>query len=1262
MSEKDAIYEIYIDTGGTFTDCIGRTPEGKWIRRKVLSTGRLRGIILKWIDTRTLEISESWELSEDIIRGYRFSLLQHDHPDVFVQCYDIGQSLVHLTRDIPEMPAERSRSFEISPGEEAPVLGARLITGTALDLDLPLLQMKLGSTKGTNALLERKGAEMVLFVTRGFRDILEIGDQQRPDIFALEVIKRKMLYHSVVEIDERIDSGGRIIRRIDIEGAGQSLLKFKRKGISTAAVSFLNAYCNPVHELELASLLRKNGFSDISLSSELSARIKYLNRTETATINAYLNPVFRNYLDNVSATVSNGRILVMTSAGGLERSTTFQSRDSLLSGPAGGVVGAVAAGRAAGKGNLISFDMGGTSTDVARYDGEFEYRFEVEIGNARIFSPALSIETVAAGGGSICYYDGFKLCVGPESAGADPGPACYGAGGPMTLTDVNLLLANLDSGEFGIPVFPEESHQRLKDLIRDIYKRSGQQYGESEILNGFLDIANEIMAGAIRKISVSKGYDPAEFALLAFGGAGGMHACRIASLLGMETVLVPADAGLLSAYGLANSVVERFTEKLILRDIEEVQGNLPEWFDKLGRDALSKVEEECSGRDAGVRLQQVFMRFRGQDESIPVDWYEGADLLASFHEKYEKRYGHWTRKQKIEIESIKVIASEKLPGTTPPEAPGRSYWPEPLRLIRPMAGDTGAEVPVFSRDSLDAGARITGPALLLDRFSTTVVEKGWELSLLQDSSAVLTCLDPRETFHKNIRETELELFTNRFRYIAENMGAMLQRTSFSVNIKERLDFSCALVSPSGQLVANAPHIPVHLGSLGVCVRSLVGHIRMESGDTIITNHPAFGGSHLPDITLATPVYTTDDILLGYVVNRAHHAELGGTRPASMPPDAHSLLEEGVVIDPRHLVGRGKVDWKGMRSILEQAPFPSRAVEENLADLNAALAANLAGVEGLLEMAGKYGARQVTGHMDDLHAYAASKMRETLEKFPDGVREAVEHLDDGSRLQVKVSILKDACSIDFSGTSPVHKGNMNANIAIVNSVVIYVLRLLLDEPLPLNEGIMEPVDLILPECLLNPDFNQSHRACPAIVGGNVEVSQRLTDTLLKAFGILACSQGTMNNILLGNRDYSYYETICGGCGAGPGFHGASGVHHHMTNTRITDPEILENRYPLCIEEFSLRKGSGGGGAYQGGMGVNRVLRFLEPASLSILSQHRREKPYGVQGGKPGKRGKQFIVRENGEREKLKGMDASEILPGDRLVIRTPGGGGWGEEGK
>jgi 5-oxoprolinase (ATP-hydrolysing) len=1207
-------------------------------------------------------ILENWDLSEDIIRGYQFRLLKHKHETSFIQCYDLEQRILRLTRELPISLCRSHISFEIRSSEEAPVLGARLITHTPLDLDLPPLHMKLGSTRGTNALLERKGAETLLFVTRGFRDILKIGNQQRPDIFALEVEKPEMLYRQIVEVKERIDAHGNVLVPLDTADIIRKLARAKRKGFRSVAICLLNAYVNPVHEMELAGLLRRSGVSDISISTDLSPLIKYVNRTETATVNAYLNPVFRNYLENVRESISNGKIHVMTSAGGLIRAAYFNSKDSLLSGPAGGVVGAVTIGKRNGMDHIISFDMGGTSTDVSRFDGEYDYRYDLEVGGAHVFSPTLSIETVAAGGGSLCYYDGFKLSVGPESAGANPGPACYGAGGPLTVTDVNLLLGRLDPAAFGIPVYRDDASRKLDELIAEIFRSSGKRYNREEILTGFHDIANEHMAGAIRKISIARGYDPSEYVLMAFGGAGGMHACKIAILLGMHRVVVPADAGLLSAYGLAHAVIERFAEKLVLRPYKDIEPELGAWIAELAGQAVAAVRKEGGTREVGIRIRTVFLRFMGQDESLPVPWEEGEDLLVRFREQYSRIYGHWTANREVEVESIRVVAAEEEAGAERAELPERTHRPEPSSSIRAYNGSLWKDIPVFRREDLPEGASVSGPALLIDAYSTTVIEANWEMVLNRYGTAILDHLSGRPDEEREdgvIRETRLELFTNRFAFIAENMGAMLQRTSISVNIKERLDFSCGLVSPDGYLVANAPHIPVHLGSLGVCVRSLMEVMDMGPGDTIITNHPAYGGSHLPDVTLITPVFTSAEELLGFVVNRAHHAELGGTHPASMPPDARSLEEEGVIIEPFPLVSKGQVNWKGMREILEGGPWPSRAVEENLADLNAALAANLAGAEGLRELARKHSAGQVIDYMQYLKDYATSRMRLVLANIPDGRYEASGELDDGSILKVAIEITRDACSIDFTGTSGVHPGNMNATCAIVNSVVIYVLRLLLNEPLPLNEGILEPVRIILPESLLNPDFARPHAECPAIVGGNVEVSQRLTDTLLKAFGVTACSQGTMNNLMIGNETYSYYETICGGCGAGPAFHGAHAVHHHMTNTRITDPEVLEHRYPLRLVEFSIRKRSGGKGIFRGGNGVVRMLEFTDQASVSILSQHRIVRPYGMKGGKPGKRGRQRIIRTGGGKEHLKGIDSTTVYPGDRLVIRTPGGGGWGK---
>ena len=990
-------------------------------------------------------------------------------------------------------------------------------------------------------------------------------------------------------------------------------------------------------------------------------------------INAYLSSVIDDYLSNIAPRLSEGSLHVMTSAGGLVGARDFRPKDSLLSGPAGGVVGAAAIGKMSGFDHLISFDMGGTSTDVARYDAEFEYKYELEVGDARIFSPALSIETVAAGGGSICGFDGFKLFVGPESAGAFPGPACYGAGGPLTITDVNLLAGRLDIQQFGIPVQLSEAEERMDQLLKRIAEQTGQTRSKEEVLEGFLGIANEIMASAIKKISVAKGYDPAQYALVAFGGAGGLHACAIARLLNIPTILVPRDAGLLSAFGLSSAVIERFAEKQMLAPLSEVEGQLPELFAQLAEQAIEQVQQEgVDAEEVEVRTQTVHLRFKGQDASLDAPYLDDGRTLERFREKYEGVYGHWVDNREVEVESLRAIASSrtKSPPLTPPEA--AAYEPEPAHYLEAYDGGQWRRSPVFVRDQLTNGACIRGFALLLDKHSTTVIERGWRLRIDAAASAVLEqvpstssgqvateneAAGEASTDAATSQEAELELFTNRFMGIAENMGAMLQRTALSVNVKERLDFSCALLDADGFLVANAPHIPVHLGSLGVCVRGLIEHLPLNAGDTVVTNHPGFGGSHLPDITLVTPVYE-DGTRIGFVVNRAHHAEMGGTQPASMPSDAVCLMEEGVVIAPYYLAKGGAVDWAGVRAILQGATFPSRAVEENLADLNAALAANMSGEAALKTLVRQHGAEKVRGYMRRLKEYAADKMAETLSRFPDGVYRAEERLDDGAPLCVCVTVEGSKCQIDFTGSAGVHPGNLNCNLAVVNSVVIYVLRLLLQEAIPLNDGIFGPVRLTVPKGMLNPDFPDDPRHCPAVVGGNIETSQRLTDTLLKAFGVVACSQGTMNNLLFGNERFSYYETIGGGCGAGEDFVGASAVHHHMTNTRITDPEILEHRCPVRVEQFGIRLNSSGAGRRRGGDGIVRELVFLEPVSLSLLCQHRQEAPYGLHDGAPGKRGEQYVRKADGELVELGGMDGAQLQAGDRLIIKTPGGGGCG----
>jgi len=1259
-------YELYIDTGGTFTDCIAHDSKGNSYRRKVLSNSTIRGNIIEYIDDQTIKIKESWELEKDIIRGYQFRILKQEHNDIFVNSFNIKTKILHLSGKVPKKFINKELSFEITSNEEALVLAARLITQTSLNEHLPSINIKLGSTKGTNALLEKKGVEIAFFVTKGFKDLLHIGTQQRPDIFALNVVKPPLLCNNIIEVEERVDAKGEIISPLCTKNLNERIKKLICKGITTAAVAFINACKNPVHEQNFKKFLKNCGFQNISVSTELSTLIKLLPRAETTVVNAYLFPVVNDYLQKVLTKINRGFLHVMTSAGGLIKARVFQPKDSLLSGPAGGVVGASTIGKLSGFDHLITFDMGGTSTDVARYDNEFEYKFELEVGNAHIFSPALAIETVAAGGGSICYFDGFKLCAGPESAGAFPGPACYGAGGPLTITDVNLLSGRLDIQRFGIPVFVEEAKKRLDELIEKIEIQVGEKRNKEKILQGFLQIANEIMAAAIKKISVAKGYNPNKYAMVAFGGAGGLHACEIAKLLNIQTILIPKDAGLLSAYGLGNALIERFAEKQILQSFSKIRNHIPALFETLEREAIQQLKKEgVAGKKIEIRLRTIYIRFKGQDASIEIPFLNGNLILDDFRKKYEKIYGHWVDNREIEVESVRVIASAKAAKTYGFSESSKAYYPKPDHYIRSFLDNRWQETPVFIRDELKNGAVIKGFSLLLDKYSTAVIEKGWQMWIDGIGTAIMGKKPEKQV--KNItkevsklrsHEIELELFTNRFMSIAENMGSMLQRTSVSVNVKERLDFSCALLDPNGGLVANAHHIPVHLGSLGVCVRSLIRRIPMHPGDTVVTNHLKFGGSHLPDITLVTPVFHDNKSLIGFVVNRAHHAEIGGTEPASMPPDARNLAEEGVIIKPFYLVKNKKADWKGIRKILENAPYPSRAVEENLADLNAALAANRNGELALKSLAEEHGVEKIHFYMDFLKKHAADKMAKTLQKIPNGLYKAEEYLDDNTLLKVSVTVEDNSCIIDFSGSADVHKGNMNATSAIVNGVVIYVLRLLLNEPIPLNDGILDPVKLIIPRGILNPDFPEDPAKCPAVVGGNVELSQRLTDTLLKAFETVACSQGTMNNILFGTDKFSYYETICGGCGAGKDFDGASAVHHHMTNTRITDPEIMEHRYPVRLERFEIRKNSGGKGKHNGGDGVIREISFLKPVSLSLLSQHRKQVPYGLKDGLPGKKGEQFVRRKNGKIEKLKGLDKTKMKAGDKFVIKTPGGGGYG----
>ncbi len=1251
-----ARWRIWIDTGGTFTDCLAVGPDRAVRRVKVLSSSALRGVVIEQLAPQRLRIRADWLAGARVVSGFSFVLLSEDEAELrrVVAC-DAESATVDL--DGP-LACPAGASFEVRSPHEAPILAAQLVTGAASPAELPALAMRLGTTRATNALLERRGVPTALFITRGFADLLRIGTQARPDLFALHIERPEPLYEAVVEVDERLDAAGNVVSALDEEALRVRAVELVERGIDTAAVALMHSYVEPAHEERVANFLRACGFRHVVCSAARAPFINVLSRAQTAVVDAYVGPVVDAYLDGVQRALGDGTLHVMTSAGGLLAASEFCAKDSLLSGPAGGVVGAALAGRRAGFERVISFDMGGTSTDVARVDGAYEYAFEHEVGDAHLVAPALAIETVAAGGGSICSARAGRLRVGPESAGARPGPACYGAGGPLTLTDVNLLLGRLDPERFGIPIHREPAEQRLDEIVEALRRDGAAVPAREALLSGFVEIADERMADAIRRISLQRGYDPSEYALVAFGGAGAQHACGVAERLGIEEVLVPVDAGLLSASGIGHAAIERFAERQILRPLDEVGTALAEVMDQVQGEALARIGREGSER-AQVQRRIVELRFVGQDEPLALDWCE--NLQEAFVARHLELYGYEPEARRIEVVAVRAVAAVLDAGDERVEQSLCDDAPVPQRAVRLWADDAWHDAALYDRSALHPGAQLDGPALVFEAHSATVVGSAWRAQVDVHGSLLLRRATGLQRAEKKRPEAvRLELFINGLRSVARDMGAVLQRTALSTNIKERLDFSCALLDVEGKLVVNAPHIPVHLGALGLCVRAVAQRLDLCPGDTVVTNHPGYGGSHLPDITLITPVFSREDALLGYVASRAHHAEIGGVRPGSMPPHATRLAEEGVVIAPMHLARAGRVDWSTMRALLSQGPHPSRAVEDNLADLAAALAANYRGVEGLRALFERHG-QQAAHYMALLQSEAAEGVRRALRRLGDGVYAAREEMDDGTPIAVRIEVCDGSARVDWSGTGSVHPGNLNATPAIAHSALLYVLRLLVAEDLPLNEGMLDPIDMQLPHgSLLSPDFAQSPSRAPAVVGGNVETSQRLVAALLRALECCAGSQATMNNVLFGNERFGYYETVCGGTGAGAHFHGADAVHSHMTNTRITDPEILEHRYPVRVERFAIRRGSGGKGLFCGGDGAVRCLCFLEEMDLSLLTQQRRLGAYGLRGGQRGSVGRQWVERADGTRVELAAIDGCRVYPGDRLVLETPGGGAFGEE--
>ncbi|NBB76340.1 MAG: 5-oxoprolinase [Bacteroidetes bacterium] len=1258
---------FFIDTGGTFTDALATNANGRIIaRRKVLSSSSLRGtaellnekrlkVYLPFDDSPVDNFFRGCEVVFGAGRKHRCRILESIRNEV------------ELEGVVPdEFNEGASFPIEIQSPEEAPVLAMRMIINTAMKSELPPLRLNLSTTRGTNALLERKGGRSVLLITEGFGDLLYIKNQQRPDLFSLNIIKPNPFASQIIEVPERLDSEGNVLRELD-KNEMKRRLEDLHPDTESAGICLMHSYRNPLHEQKVASILKEMGISHVCCSSELSNSIKIVPRAVTTDINATLSPVMESYLHNIASVTGAESIRVMGSSGNLTEARKYTPKDGLLSGPAGGVIGAAAIGERNGFTHIISFDMGGTSTDVSRYDGEPDYIYEHSVGDATLASPAIEIETVAAGGGSVCGFDGSSLTVGPESAGADPGPACYGKGGPLTITDVNLLAGRLHPSNFHINIDPGASKKAFRQVMTRIPQAdSSNPQDRIRILEGFLEIANERMAQAIRNISVQKGFDPSEYAMVAFGGAGAQHALDVAEKLNIRNVLVPSDAGLLSAFGLMRARPEEIVSKPVLKLLSESENDLPKQFETLQNSAVKRLEEQDLNRnEIEIVRQIVFMRLQGQDSSLEIEWDEDADLFEKFREAYKDQYGHWVEGREPETESIRVIAaaSPEKHGSTEDffdaDREARSE-PSPRFQTKLIAGGGELDCPVYDRQEVHPGSGISSPALILDPYSTTLILPGWKGTCRGDGTWAFVAETERERHAETDRsdEVNLQLYMNRFTSVAEQMGEMLRKTAISVNVKERLDFSCAVLDSEGYLVVNAPHIPVHLGAMGSCVRALMQEMDLGEGDVVVTNHPKFGGSHLPDVTVVSPVFV-DGERIGFTASRAHHAEIGGKRPGSMPPDATRLTEEGVVIPPTYLLKDGQYLGNEIERLLREAKYPSRTTDENMADLQAAFAANHRGVSEMKKLIQIHGKQEVTGYMGRIRQYASERMRHTLSRLSDGTFEASEQLDDGSTLNVSFKIEGDTATVNFEGTSDVNPGNLNANPSIVRSVLIYVLRLLVNEPLPLNDGLFEPVTLHVPKSLLNPDFPDEPDKCPAVVGGNIETSQRLTDTLLKALNMAACSYGTMNNVLFGNNAFGYYETVAGGTGAGDGFDGADAVHQHMTNTRAADPEILEHRYPVLLRKYAIRKGSGGKGKWRGGDGIIRELEFTEPVSLSVLSQHRNVAPYGLKAGSNGSTGEHFVVLQGGKKIPLGWKDEAELQVGDRFILKTPGGGGFGK---
>ena len=1197
-------WQFWIDRGGTFTDIVARTPDGKIESTKLLS-----------------ENPEHY--ADSAIEGMRRVLGLSEH-DAF--------------------PSK--------------------------DVDA----IKMGTTVATNALLERKGERTLLAITGGFADALHIGTQQRPRLFDLHIQRPSMLYSDVLEIQERLYANGEIETALDENAAYKGLSVAFANGYTCIAIALLHADRYPLHEKKVCEIAKEIGFTQVSASHDVIPLMKLVGRGDTTVADAYLSPTLKHYVEQVSDNVGNARVLFMQSNGGLVDAHRFRGKDSILSGPAGGVVGMVSVATSAGFDKVIGFDMGGTSTDVTHYAGSYERTLDATVAGVRIRAPMMDINTVAAGGGSQCIFDGLRLRVGPESAGSNPGPASYRKGGPLTVTDCNVLLGRIQPQHFphvfganaDEPLDAEAVHIKFRALAAITAETIGSKRTPEALADGFLTLAVENMANAIKKISVQRGRNVSEYTLVCFGGAGGQHACRVADNLGIHKIFVPPFSGVLSAYGMGLADLRAIKQQTHSRPLDATQ------FDTVLTNLSNLSKKACDELAAqGIAtsdiqvIEHLHIQYEGSDSSIPIKKGDLSTVIEEFETEHLRLYGFLQDGKQLVVE---ILTSEAVGGGAGPEhrAPLISDGPrtdKPIESIQMWADETWRLAPVYASGSLPRGASIPGPAILTDTNSTTVVEPGWKADISGDGNLVLTRSTHQEK--QNIVSTQadpifIEIFNSLFMSIAEQMGAALQNTAHSVNIKERLDFSCAVFNNNGELVANAPHMPVHLGSMGESVRAIItAHSKtMKTGDAFITNAPYNGGTHLPDITVVMPVFdkATGERVF-FVAARGHHADIGGLTPGSMPPNSYTIDEEGILFDSLTLVRDGKMLESHIRASLSSGQYPARSPDQNIADLRAQISACTKGANELHAMIGRYGLAGVkayTGHVQD---NAEEAVRRAIDSLKEGSFSAP--MDDGSRVCVSISINQEARSatIDFTGTSEQRPNNYNAPSAVCRAAVLYVFRTLIDDDIPLNEGCLKPLSIIIPKgSMLNP----VHPA--AVVAGNVETSQIICDALYGALGRLAASQGTMNNLTFGNAAHQYYETICGGTGAGTSFDGTDAIHSHMTNSRLTDPEILEWRYPVLLESFRIRKGSGGLGRHNGGDGVIRKIRFLEPMSAAILSGRRTTEPFGLSGGDAGLTGKTEVIRAGGSRTVLKYADHADLSPGDVISIATPGGGGFGKPSK